>query len=130
MKTWEMIKELEEHPEKEFESSSIGIEPLMAFIVDSKFVIKCIEDNIEFDFSVDELGVYTNWQEIKQLVGWDEAYAHIQKYPNNNEVKRFDDYFKFNKYGVFVTKMKAEITWHPAHAHMDYFSDRKDWELL
>ncbi len=60
MKTWEMIKELTENPQKEF------IRPGKLLNFGTCFYLS--KDNLNAE-----------WQEVKHLVGWEEAREHMEK---------------------------------------------------
>ena len=70
MKTWEMIKELTEHPEKKFTARELNFSLSAYSYPNRSFVLNTNMLNPKLD---------TDWQEVKQTVGWDEAIAHARE---------------------------------------------------
>jgi len=78
MKTWEMIKELMEHPEKKFKSISDRYGDRVAFVND----FECIVQEDKYGNAIPSIVIHREWEEVKEPVGFIELLEEVRRNPN------------------------------------------------
>lgn len=66
MKTWEMIKELTENPEKKFKSISGRYGDRVAFVNG----FECIVQEDKYGNAIPSIVIHREWEEVKEPVGF------------------------------------------------------------
>lgn len=92
MKLWEVLKELEENPEKRFKSfnRTLGIENVLELSESHLYLKRTNLHGEELPSDTDSGGfngninIHADWQEVKQPVTWQEA---IEAWANGKAVK-------------------------------------------
>ena len=76
MKTWEMIKELMENPNKRFKYDTGAEWGIVGNVRGSITVVDCSSKNtFPADLSLHKGFVVQDWQEVKEPVSWQEAFV-------------------------------------------------------